>query len=524
MASDSIERLWARDTTLWKSDPAVGEKIRHRLGWLDAPRNMRNQAARIQHFAALVKEARFSHALLLGMGGSSLCPEVCRNVYGVAPGYPDLRVIDTTDPAAIARFTRSVDLEHTLFINASKSGTTLESASLAAYFWDKRPHGDQFIAITDPGTVLDKEGELKKFRQVFRNAADIGGRYAALSFFGLVPAALLGVDIGELLARAEEAVCANQPGSPPGGMNGVALGATLGGLASQGRNKLTFVMSPKIADFGNWVEQLVAESTGKEGKGIVPVAGEPLGAPEVYGDDRTFVAMGLEGDRIDGLDAKRAALERAGHPFLMLVLKDTLDLGAEFFRWEVATAMAGAVLNINPFDELNVTESKENTARLLKAHQSEGRLPEVAPSKPADLPSFLQQGCVGDYIAILAFIERRAETIEQLGRIQHALRDSTRLATTVGFGPRYLHSTGQLHKGGPNTGLFILLTADDVEDVPIPGRPYSFGTLKRAQALGDLEALRNHGRRVIHLHLGKDLAAGLEELERVVTRQGHAAS
>ena len=513
----AAERLFARDATLWKDDAPTGQKIRNRLGWLDSPAAMAAQAGEIRRFAEGVKQAGFRHALLLGMGGSSLCPEVCRNTFGVAAGCPDLRVVDTTDPDAILAMERSVDLARTLFINASKSGTTVESASLGAYFWEKAQRGGQWIAITDADSELDRQGTERGWRAVFRNPADIGGRYSALSYFGLVPAALIGADIGLLLERAVQALEANRPGvsslqPPASGLDGIHLGVEIGGLALAGRNKLTFVLSPEIADFGNWVEQLVAESTGKEGRGVLPVVGEPLGRPEVYSGDRVFVALLLEGRTSREIEARLKALESAGHPVFRLFLKDQYDLGAEFVRWEIVTAICGAVLKINPFDELNVTESKDNTARLLGQFQAEGRLPEEAGAGPEAISSLLAKARPGDYIAILAFLERKPDYIVGLELLRARLRDQTRLATTLGFGPRYLHSTGQLHKGGPNNGLFIFLTAENAQDAAIPGRPYSFGVLRRAQALGDLESLRRRGRRVVHIHLGRDVAAGLDQL------------
>jgi len=516
-ASSMAERLFARDATLWKDDAPTGQKIRNRLGWLDSPGAMRGEVEAIRQFADGVKQAGFRHALLLGMGGSSLCPEVCRNTFGVAAGYPDLRVVDTTDPDAILAIERSVDLARTLFINASKSGTTVESASLGAYFWEKARRGEQWVAITDADSELDRQGTERGWRAVFRNPADIGGRYSALSYFGLVPAALIGADIGLLLERGLQALEANRPGvsslqPPASSLDGVHLGAEIGRLALAGRDTLTFVLSPEIADFGNWVEQLIAESTGKEGQGVLPVVGEPLGRPEVYGGGRVFVALLLEGRTSREIEARLEALEAAGHPVFRLFLKDQYDLGAEFVRWEIVTAICGAVLKINPFDEPNVTESKDNTARLLEQFETFGRLPKAAGAGPEALSGALAKAWPGDYIAILAFLERKPEYIEGLESLRARLRDKTKLATTLGFGPRYLHSTGQLHKGGPNDGLFIFLTAENAEDAPIPGRPYSFGVLRRAQALGDLESLRRRGRRVLHIHLGRDVAAEIGRL------------
>ncbi|HEU4758509.1 MAG TPA: transaldolase, partial [Dehalococcoidia bacterium] len=414
---------------------------------------------------------------------------------------------------------------------------------LCRYFYEKLKAqqgaraGEQFIAITDLGTPLEALARAQGFRHRLLNPPDVGGRFSALSYFGLAPAAATGIDVARLLDRAEAAVQGCASCVPPADNPGVRLGAALGELALAGRDKVTFLTAPSLAAFGAWAEQLLAESLGKEGKGLVPVDGEPPGLPSAYGDDRLFVRLRLEGED-DGLDATAEALAAAGPPLLTLTLRDPYDLGQEFFRWEMATATAGALLAINPFDEPNVQESKENTARLLAEFERTGRLPETAPvpkeggvrvyvdeaaaaglrrgatggSLASALEWQLGRARAGDYLALLAYLPRRREVEEALTRMRTDIRDATRLATTVGFGPRYLHSTGQLHKGGPDRGVFVLLTADDPEELPIPGETYGFRTLKRAQALGDLEALRRRGRRVVRLHLGADVLAGLKTL------------
>jgi transaldolase/glucose-6-phosphate isomerase len=478
-----LRRVWARDYTLWKPQ---GDGVTDRLGWLTVVDPMMEEADRLRRFARELADEGYQTAVLLGMGGSSLAPEVLYSTFGAAPGALTLKVLDTTDPASIRAVEESIDLRRTLFIVASKSGTTIETMSHLAYFWEKAPDGRHFIAITDAGTPLEKLARERGFRKVFLNPPDIGGRYSALSYFGLVPAALIGADIDQLLDRAHEMLHACHhcvsPEENPGGW----LGAVLGEGAMTGRDKLTLVLPDAVSTFGCWLEQLIAESTGKEGKGIVPVEGEPLGGPEVYGDDRLFVAIGDH----EGLPA----LEQAGHPVVRLPYGEPLQLGAEFFRWEFATAVAGHVLGINPFDQPNVQEAKDTTARILQGG---------APAEPetGSLSALLEEVRPGDYIAIQAYLPRNAEVEAQLQAARCGLRDRLRVATTVGYGPRFLHSTGQLHKGGPNTGVFIQVVGDDAVDLEIPGRPYTFGVLKRAQALGDLQSLRAHGRRVVRVTL-----------------------
>jgi transaldolase/glucose-6-phosphate isomerase len=460
------KRIWARDPTVWKDDPGTPE-IRDRLGWLTVGEAMAQQVKALTAFAGEVR-AEFSRVVLCGMGGSSLAPEVVWRTFGAAPGHPSLHVLDSTDPRAVRQAGQG-DLAKTVFIISSKSGTTQESDSFFRYFWDRTGgRGSQFIAITDPGTPLEQLARERGFRRTFLNQTDIGGRYSALSFFGLVPAALLGVDVDTLLHRAHRMAEACAACVPPLENPAARLGALLGEAALAGRDKATFVLSPGIASFGLWAEQLIAESTGKEGKGILPVAGEPLGPSEVYGEDRVFVSMVLAGEADTGVEARLAELEQAGHPVVHLKLDDRLDLGQEFFRWEFATAVAGAVLRINPFDQPNVAESKANT----KAVLAKGSTPSPAASAAND---------------------------RQLAAIRLRLRDRLKVATTLGYGPRFLHSTGQLHKGGPPVGHFLQITERVVDELPIPGVPFGFGRLEAAQAEGDLIALRARGRPAIRV-------------------------
>lgn len=529
----AAERVWARDPSLWKDEPSHQKEIRERLGWLTVAEAMRGSVADLESFADEVKTAGIQHVVLCGMGGSSLCPEVLRLTFGSAPGYPRLWVLDSTDPATVAGVAHQAEPARSLYLIASKSGGTVEVDSLYRYFYQQAQDvlgekaGRQFAAITDPGTGLEQLAHECGFRRVFLNPPDIGGRYSALSLFGLVPAALLGLEVARLLDGARLMAQACSGPTPAKANPGVWLGAAMGALARIGLNKLTLLPSPRIASLGLWVEQLIAESTGKEGKGIVPVAGEPLGAPEVYGNDRLFLYVRLEGDDNDALDRLVGQLEAAGQPVVYLYLQDPYDLGAEFFRWEFATAIAGAMLEIDPFDQPNVQESKENTLWVLTYFQDHGSLPvqtpdlvggglEVYGTKEANLSEALKtlvaQAGPGDYFALLAYLEATDTTDRTLSILRELLRDRTRLATTLGYGPRFLHSTGQLHKGGPNNGLFLQFTADEKVSVPIPGKPYDFGTLKMAQATGDWQALQQHGRRALWIHLGTDIAAGSQRV------------
>jgi transaldolase/glucose-6-phosphate isomerase len=547
------QRLWDRDASLWKNDAKSQGVIRDALGWLRVSHAMLGHLDALSSFVQEVKAAGFTHAVVLGMGGSSLCPDVCRATFGTAPGFLQLHVLDSTVPASVAQIEKSVDLAHTLFLVSSKSGGTIEPNSFFKYFYERvralkgERAGENFVAITDPKTSLEELASEKKFRRVFPGVPDIGGRYSALSNFGMVPAALAGVDVQILLERAERMVNACGPCVPARENPGMVLGATLAEAARRGRDKITFVISPGIETFADWVEQLIAESTGKEGKGLVPVAGEALGEPGVYGKDRLFVHLKLDSEAEGSDEQALNALEAVGHPVIKLSLHDKLDLGQEFFRWEVATATAGALLGINPFDQPNVQKSKDNTNDLLQQFLLEGKFGEKEPALEADgiqlysspeihaslekaeaaqgsmlpladgyLAAFLNQARPGDYIALLAYLESAAENGALLESIRTRLRDATHLATTLGYGPRYLHSTGQLHKGGANNGLFIQITADDARALPIPGERYSFSILKQAQALGDLRSLESKQRRVLRLHLGKDVRVQLARLEKLV--------
>jgi RpiB/LacA/LacB family sugar-phosphate isomerase len=524
-------RLWIKDPTLWSGD---GDAIRNRLGWLTTPTIMREHVEDLRGFADEIRRLQYTHVVLLGMGGSSLAPQVFNHTFGSKMGFPDLLVLDSTDPGALRRTLDRINLGRTLFVVATKSGTTIETMSLYAFFraqveGGKPPKpGMQFVAITDPGTPLEKLADEAAFRRTFLNPATIGGRYSALSFFGLVPAALIGVDVKGVVERAEAMLeaCGREAAGPDN--PGVRLGAALAAFARAGRDKVTLVFSDKIKPLGAWIEQLLAESLGKNGKGVVPVDGEPLGAPSVYGDDRIFVAVVVKGDTAH--DAALAKLAAEGHPVVRLELDNLLDLGAEFFRWEVATAAAGAVLEVDPFDEPNVASAKEKTSELLDLWRKTRRLSEWKPVAEADglilmtgggdpvdslaagLWEHLARAEAGDYLAIQAYLTPIKETAERLQELRVLLRDRLRVATTVAYGPRYLHSTGQLHKGGPPTGLFLQITADDSEDIAIPAAGYGFSTLKAAQALGDLQALSEAGRRVARVHLKGKQIAQLEKL------------
>lgn len=526
-------RLWRKDPSLWKGDPEQQKVIKDALGWLHVAEKMEENLPALQDFVGEVKSAGFRHVVHMGMGGSSLAPLFFARTFAPSESGLPLTVLDTTDPETVLRIERSVPLEHTLFIVASKSGTTAETRSFGDYFYQKvrslkgNGAGGSFVAITDPGTPLAELGSERGFRRVFLNYVDIGGRYSALSYFGLVPAALLGVDVPELVARALQMRHACSASVPETENPGLRLGAVLGELGLRGRNKVTFVMPEPIATFAMWLEQLIAESTGKEGRGLLPVAGEPLGDPSVYGDDRVFVYIHM-GDEATEMRQELRKLRQAGQPVVEIRLEDELDVGQEFFRWEIATAVAGAILGINAFNQPNVQESKDNTARLLDEVKETGNLTEEAPEvREGDialytdqaaedvaggLARFLNQTQAGDYIALMAYVTEGPVMERKLEDMRLLLRDTVSVATTLGYGPRFLHSTGQMHKGGPNTGMFLQLTADNTEDAAIPDRPYSFGVLRHAQYLGDLRALREHGRRVVRIHLAGDVEAGMARL------------
>jgi transaldolase/glucose-6-phosphate isomerase len=524
-----IARIWAHDHTVWKPDPA---EITNRLGWLHIAQSMREQISRLSTLVDGVLGEGYTDVLLLGMGGSSLAPDVFSKVFGgQSDSYLSLAVLDSTDPGAVLAHAERLDPARTLFIVSTKSGGTAETRSFFKYFYNwtagalgSDRAGEHFVAITDPGSKLADMADRYGFRKTFLNDSNIGGRYSVLSYFGLVPAALAGVDVETLLEEALTMVCNCEPCNCPvnGDNNGAWLGAVLGELALAGRDKVTFVTSPQLGNFPDWVEQLVAESTGKEGKGILPVVGEPLGPPELYGDDRLFVYMRMDGD--DTHDEAVQLLEDSGQPVVRLRLRDLYDLGAQFFLWEMATAVAGSRLGINPFDQPNVEAAKVLARGAIAAYAESGELPqdEPAPLTGQALAQFLSQAKARDYISLQAYVQPTAGTDAALLALRSQLRDQFCLATTVGYGPRFLHSTGQLHKGDGGNGLFIQFTSDNLQDLPIPdeaGEPassMSFGVLKMAQALGDKQALLDGGRRVIRFHLGDDVVGGLKLLTEAV--------
>jgi len=538
-ANRVVRRLWARDGRLWRQDDQGTAEIENRLGWLSLPDQMLAQVAPLRSLADEVREAGIERVVLLGMGGSSLAPEVMRLVLGRNVAYPELAVLDSTDPAQIRRVENSAPLARTLFLVSSKSGSTIETDTLYAYFRaglerEVGPEnaGRHFVAISDPGTSLVQLAHRAGFRAVFGNSPDIGGRYSALSLFGLVPAALMGIDLDRLLDGAREMAFACRPAASGVENPGLMLGLIMGELARRpdpGRDKLTLMSSPELAPFGPWVEQLVAESTGKNGVGVLPVEGEPWLDVAQYGPDRLFVYLRLAGADNEDTDRRVAALAACGHPVIVMPWADAYDLGAEFFRWEFATAIAGERLGINPFDQPNVEDAKRRARTALASYEHAGALPKEEPAvvegrlslfgdvaegaTAADyVQSFWAQAQPKDYVAVMAYIDRRDDYAEKLQELRRILDERLRLAVTVGFGPRFLHSTGQLHKGGPDTGLFLQISHDEFQDLPIPGRGYTFGVLKQAQALGDLRALRKEGRRVLSVHLGKDVSQGLDEL------------
>ncbi|MCA9471409.1 MAG: bifunctional transaldolase/phosoglucose isomerase [Nitrospirales bacterium] len=543
--NDVVRRVWAKDPTVWHRDAGHQKIIRQALGWLTISQEQLPHVSQLQAVAKDVKEAGFKHVLLLGMGGSSLCPEVLRMTFGTIPGYPELHVLDSTVPSQVRAFENQVDLAATVCIVASKSGSTTEPLVFQKYFYERMKQvvgdkaGDHFIAITDPGSLLEGVAKQLKFRHILPGVPEIGGRYSALSNFGIVPAALMGLDIDRLLQQAERMRYACDASVPAADNPGVKLGAVLGTLAKAGRDKLTFVTSPAIWDLGAWLEQLVAESTGKEGTGIIPVAGEPLGGSESYGQDRIFAYVRYSKEPCPEQDAKISELEKAGHPVIRVDHADLMNVGQEFFLWEMATAVAGSILKINAFDQPNVQESKDYTKAYLDEFKKTGKLSENDPmlidegiqvyadkanhaalngasSLEAVLAKHLARVKSGDYVAINAYVEHTEEAQGVFQRLRTKIRDTKHVATTLGYGPRFLHSTGQLHKGGPNSGVFIQVTCEDAEDLAIPGEPYTFGVLKAAQALGDLKSLTAKGRRVIRVHVRSDVLKDLARLEQAV--------
>jgi transaldolase/glucose-6-phosphate isomerase len=539
-------RLFAKDPHLWKDDPDQVKAISNRMGWLTFIEAFIERSKFIDAFAKQVKLEGYKHAVLLGMGGSSLCSEVACETFAVSKGYLKLLVLDNTDPAAIHEIEKQVDIEKTLFIVASKSGTTKESLSFFKYFYDqlekkkKGKAGNNFITITDAGTPLVNTSEEHSFRKIFINPADIGGRYSVLSDFGLVPMSLMGIDIKALLQSAKQMEGNCDPFVPAAGNPGINLGGLLGMAQKMGRDKITFVLSSSIWSYGFWAEQLIAESTGKEGKGIIPVQGEQLGSPDVYGDDRVFAHIYLTTDDNASNNKKLLALEKAGHPVVRIGIPNKLALGGEYYRWEVATAIAGMVIGINPFDEPNVAEGKKNTDRILDEWKQKSAFPSAVAtmqkgditayaggnakqledkniaSPAAFIKAFTSMAKTGDYIALLPYFLKTDKRTKMLQSWRMEMRDHLKVATTLLHGPRYLHSTGQLHKGGPDSGLYIILTGDEHEELPIPGEEFGFATLHHAQALGDFKSLSDKGRRVIRINLGKNVDKGLEELWQLV--------
>ena len=542
-----VRRLWARDASLWTGSDEGGW-----LGWLGLTEDQRCDLGRFGALADEVKAAGFTHAVVLGMGGSSLCPDVMRRTFGKTAGFPELHVLDSTDPAQIRALEQAIDLPKTLFIVSSKSGGTLEPNIFKDYFFDRvnaeigaaeAPH--RFIAITDPGTKLHQMAEHQGFRRIFCGVPSIGGRYSALSNFGMVPAAIMGVDVAKFLEKAEEMVHGCGACVPPKDNPGVVLGTILGVAANRGQNKVTFIASPSIQGFGAWLEQLLAESTGKDGKGLIPVDQEPLGPPEVYGQDRLFVYLRLDSDLDPAQEAAVVALEEAGQPVVRISIADPCELGEEFLRWEIATAVAGSLLGINPFNQPDVEASKLAARRLTSEYEKTRSLPPEVPileaqgirlfadeknaadlaeaaaamrSLETHLKAHLGRLMAGDYFGLLAYVAMNPSHHAILQDLRRRVRDAKRVATCLGYGPRYLHSTGQAYKGGPDSGVFLLITCDDAFDLPVPGHNYTFGVVKAAQARGDLEVLGERGRRVLRVHLGEDVAGGLNILQTLMQK------
>lgn len=545
-SGNKMQRLWQHDASLWTGDDEAKW-----LGWLDVVEEQIANPVELRNFAKEVWSAGFKDILLLGMGGSSLCPEVLRMTYGKIAGYPDLHVLDSTDPAQVKAFENKIDIGRTLFIVSSKSGSTLEPNIFKQYFFERTKQvvgadkaGSHFVAITDPGSKMQQVAEGDRFRHIFFGKPSIGGRYSALSHFGMVPAAAIGVDTKKFLDRAQEMVRACGPSAPVEANPGAVLGIILGTAARSGRDKVTIITSPDISDLGAWLEQLMAESTGKVGKGIIPVDHEELSAPEVYGHDRVFAYIHTQHATDVRIDAKVAALEEAGHAVLRIAMSDIYDLGAEFFCWEIATAVAGSIIGINAFNQPDVEASKIATRNLTSAYEKTGSLPaeqpivedggiklftdeknaaELARAAGGDkslagyLKAHLDRIGAGDYFALLGFIQMNEEHEKKLQAIRHSVRDKKHVATCLGFGPRFLHSTGQAYKGGPNSGVFLQITCDDTVELPVPEQKYTFGVVKAAQARGDFQVLVERGRRALRVHL-HDVDAGLVTLAAAVQK------
>jgi len=544
-AEDRVARLWRRDTSLWTG----GDEDKW-VGWLNIVEQSAKQLPEYRAFAEDIRSAGFTDALLLGMGGSSLGPEVLAEIFGAVPGFPHLRIIDSTDPAQILATEAAVKLATTLIIISSKSGSTTEPNMLLAYFFNRvrktigdDKAGSHVVTVTDPGSSMEKVAKRDKFRKIFYGEPTIGGRFSVLSPFGLVPGAAAGYNIDKLVAAAQAMMQACGPESPPATNPGVQLGLALGVAAMMGRDKVTFNASPRFADFGAWIQQLIAESTGKNGKAIIPIDFETLGPPEIYGADRFFIDLRMASEASESDAAALDALEKAGHPVVRIVMHTAEDIAQEFFRFEIATAVAGAVMNIHPFDQPDVEATKIKTRELIAAFEASGSLPAETPvfsddtfalyTDPKNAEALRKGGATqtaeswlkahfarlesGDYTAILAYIARSPAHTKPLQELRLALRDHYKVATSVEFGPRFLHSTGQAYKGGPDSGVFLQVTADDRPDLAIPGQKASFGVIKAAQARGDFDVLAERGRRALRVHIKGDLDAGLAALAAAVT-------
>jgi len=541
--NNKVARLWQKDASLWSNTDESNW-----LGWLAISEEQLRSIAIFNQLAADVKKAKFKHVVLLGMGGSSLCPEVLRLTFGKVAGFPELHVLDSTDPVQIKALERKLDLKRTLAIVSSRSGSTLEPNIFKQYFFERVKKavgeelvGSRFIAVTDPGSKMQQVAEADKFWRIFAGVPSIGGRYSALSNFGMVPAAAMGVDVPKFLKSAQEMVKACGPTAAADKNPGVLLGTIMGVAANHGRDKITIITSPGIFDLGAWLEQLIAESTGKIGKGIIPVDREKLAKPDTYGSDRLFAYLTLAGKTNKTQDAAVLALEKAGQAVVRIALPNTYALGQEFFRWEIATAVAGSIIGIDAFNQPDVEASKVETRKLTGEYESTGSLPAESPflvTKDAKLfaddknaaalaggktladvlKTHLSRIAASDYFAVLGYIPMNAENEAALQTIRTAVRDGKKVATCLGFGPRFLHSTGQAYKGGPNSGVFLQITCDDASDLPVPGQRYTFGVVKAAQARGDFAVLAERGRRALRVHLGKNLKSGLKALARAVSQ------
>lgn len=533
------ERLWNRDATLWKDDRKSAEKISESLGWMDTPSRMTPVLPEIIELVRKVRSDGYSHVIVLGMGGNTLASLVFARTFGTGKNGLELSIIDTTDPAEIQRVEQKASLRETLFIVASKSGVEAETSALAEYFYNKLKAingvnpGNHFVAITDRGTPLAEKARGLHYRQIFLNFEGIASHFSALSYFGMVPAALMGLDVEDLLGRAVRMQQICQTHNTPSENPAIRLGAIMGEMAIQNRNKLTIVLPDSLSTLGLWLEQLIAEGTGKEGKGILPITGELL-EPSLYRDDRLFVYLHLQGEHQPEITGKLQQLTKAGHPLVSIAVESMSDIAGEFYRWEMAVAVAGSIIGVNVFDQPNVEESKERTNQILGKYEKEGALPVMDPAITegkltfftyrnkfdnalALLDTFMNAEHVGDYLAIQAFLPEEPQTDLLLQKFRNVLQQRLKRATTLAYGPRFLHSTGQYHKGGPNTGLYIQLIGDDQVTIEVPGKNYSFGTFKRAQADGDFTLMEVHSRRIIRVDLNGDIHSGMAKLIDLVT-------